>query len=109
MDKNEILEKSRKENRGGDERESQITAKAWQLGAAVGILICGIVMTVFEIVFDEPMKYVADNMMIYFGMVATVFTVKAVKLRAKHEIVLAALLWAFFVFFTAVFVLSFIK
>ncbi len=106
MDKEEILEKSRKENRGGDEREAQVTAKAWRLGAAVGILICGICMSVFEIVFNEPMKYTADNMMFYFGMIATVYTYKAVKLRARLDILFAAVFWAFFGCFTAIFVLS---
>lgn len=107
MDKHEIREKSRKENRGGDEREAQITAKAWQLGAAVGILICGIAMTVFGLVFDEPMKYMADNMMIYFGMIATVYTYKAVKLKTRLDIMFASLFWVFFGCFTAIFVVSF--
>lgn len=107
MDKNEILEKSRQENRGGDEREAQVTAKAWQLGAAVGIMICGIAMTVFGLVFDAPLKTMADNMMIYFGMIATAYTYKAVKLKARLDMAFASVFWAFFIFFTVIAVMSF--
>ncbi len=108
MDRNEILEKSRKENRGGDEREAQITAKAWQLGAAVGIMICGVAMTVFGLVFDQPMKTMADNMMMYFCMIATVYTYKAVKLKTRLDMAFASVFWAFFIFFTVIAVMSFL-
>ncbi len=106
MEREEILKKSRKENRGGDEREAQITAKAWQFGAAVGIMICGACMMVYGLVLGEPMKYTADNMMFYMGMLAAVYTYKAVKLRARLDILFAAVFWAFFGCFTAIFIVS---
>lgn len=109
MEKNEILEKSRRENRGGDERDAQITAKAWRLAAAVGILLCGITMTVYEIVYDTPMPYVADHMMIWIGIVATAFTVRAVRLKTKLDILFAAVMWAMFAVFTGMFIWSFLK
>ena len=109
MDKNEILEKSKRENRGYDEREAQIIAKAWQIGGAIGIIICGFAMLLLVALSDTPMRYGADNLMIYFGMIAAVYTYKAIKLRHKHEIAFAVIFWAFFIFFTATFISSFIK
>lgn len=109
MDKDEILKRSKKENRGYDERELQITAKAWQIGGAVGIIICGAAMLLLGVLSDAPMKYGADNLAIYFGMIAAVYSYKAIKLKSKLEAALAAAFWAFFAFFAGTFVLAFIK
>lgn len=109
MDREEILEKSREENRGGDEREAQITAKAWQIGATVGIIVCGLIMIVFGIASDGGMEYIADNLMIYFAMIATTYTVKAAKLKAKGDIVSAVLFWVCFAFWTALFAANMVK
>ena len=109
MDKNTILEKSKKENKGYDERELQITAKAWQLGGAVGIIICGLAMLLLGFFSDSPMKYGADNMMIYFGMLAAVCIFKSVKLRKLPDIVQAVAFSGFFIFFAVTFVSNFVK
>ena len=42
--------------------------------------------------------------MIYFSILGTLFTVKYVKLHKKHELLLAILFSALFVFFTVLFV-----
>ncbi len=109
MEKNEVLEKSRKENRGGDERDAQITAKAWRLAAAVGIMLCGITSSVYAIVYDKPTPYILSNTMIWLGMVATVYTVRAVRLKTKSDIVFAVIMGAMFVVFTVLFAMSFRK
>lgn len=109
MDKNEILEKSRKENKGYDERELWITAKAWQLGGAVGIIICGLASLFLAFFCDLPMKYAADNMAIYFGMLAAVCVFKAIKLRKPSDIALAAVFSGFFIFYAATFVAGFVN
>ena len=41
MDKDEILKRSRNENRGQDEMEREVDAKAGRQAAAVGLLVCG--------------------------------------------------------------------
>ncbi len=109
MDKNTVLEKSKKENRGYDERELQITAKAWQFGGAVGIIICGLAMMLLGFFCDSPMKFGADNMMIYFGMLAAVSVFKAIKLKKLSDIFLAVAFSGFFIFFAVTFVTSFVK
>ena len=109
MDKKTILENSKKENKGYDERELQIIAKAWQFGGAVGIIICGLAMLLLGFLSDSPMKDGADNLMIYFGMLAAVSIFKAIKLKKLSDIVLAVAFSGVFIFFAVTFVTNFVK
>lgn len=54
MNKDEILAKSRKENKDGDEREMQILANASKIGMAVGGVLSAIIV-IFSRIVDEPM------------------------------------------------------
>lgn len=69
MQKEEILERSRRENKSRDSYEKQVVVACGNAG-----------------VFIIP---------------ATGFTVKAIKLRRRHEIAVAALCWAGVVLFSA--------
>ena len=42
MDRDEIFRRSRTENRGQDEMEREVDAKAGRQAAAVGLLACGL-------------------------------------------------------------------
>lgn len=101
MDKDEILKKSRDENRGADERELAALALSGKLAAQVGMLVCCAV-AVLQVLFTGSISF--ESWMIYFSILATIFTAKYVKLRRKHELLLALLYGALFVFFTALFV-----
>lgn len=52
MDKNEILEMSRNENKNGDEREKNIVVKAGNLGKLVGIIVA-IVFAIIEMALTK--------------------------------------------------------
>lgn len=54
MNKDEVLEKSRKENRAGDEREIQTLANSSKIGMAVGGILSAIIV-VFSRVVNEPL------------------------------------------------------
>ena len=53
MNKDEILEKSRAENVNGDEMEKKGRMKASAISAAVGMLLCMIIVIIEELVFDR--------------------------------------------------------
>ena len=65
MTKEEILEKSRKENKGQDEREKQINTKARDTAGAICMLL-GCALGMLNVIADGP-KIVADVLSaIYF-------------------------------------------
>ena len=66
MNKNEILAKSRKENRAGDEREIQIVANSSKIGMAVGGILSSIIV-VFSRIVDEPLLWLSA-WAVYFSM-----------------------------------------
>ena len=101
MNREEILEKSRRENEGTDEMELVVLNLAGKLAAQIGIVICCIV-AVLQAAFTDSTSY--ESWMIYFSILGTLFTVKYSILRKKHELLLAILYSALFVFFTVLFV-----
>ena len=101
MNREEILEKSRRENKGTDEMELIVLNSAGKLAAQIGMLICCAV-AVLQATFTDSTSY--ESWMIYFSILGTLFTVKYSILRKKHELLLAILFSALFVFFTVLFV-----
>ena len=88
MNKEEILEKSRKENNGQDIYEQQVIQK----GGSIGTIVAMILATVFfvtQIVLGEGQNY--GLYAIIGSILATGFIVKAVYLKRKHEIAVAAI------------------
>lgn len=102
MKKEEILEKSRKENNGSDEMELFALATAGKLAAQIGMIVCCIV-AILQTIFTEAISF--ESWMIYFSIIGTIFTVKYVKLRRQHELFLAILYAVFFIFFSVMFVI----
>lgn len=89
MTREEILEKSRAENKNQDEWELAVLNRAGNLGFAVGGLICSLLL-VMNVIFDD----VGSNLsiwMVYMAMSGTVLLVKFVKLRKTHELVFGIL------------------
>ena len=101
MNREEILEKSRRENEGTDEMELVVLNLAGKLAAQIGIIICCVV-AVLQAEFTDSTSY--ESWMIYFSILGTLFTVKYSMLRKKHELLLAILCSGLFVFFTVLFV-----
>ena len=101
MNGEEILEKSRQENKGTDEMELIVLNSAGKPAAQTVMLVCCAV-AVLQVAFTDSMIY--ESWMIYFSILGTLFTVKFIKLHKKHELLLAVLFSASFVFFTVLFV-----
>jgi len=91
MDKNEILEKSRLENKSRDPYEAEVIREGGNYGAAAA--------AVLATVFVAVQIFVGGGMNLGLYAVAlvaqaTIFTVKAVRLRRRHETLLAVTAWA---------------
>ena len=96
MDKDEILARSRKENKDRDFVEAEALAKANSIALSVGIMICGL-LSLLHVIFLETVDYSVWT--VYFSVLATVMLVKYVKLRRRHELVIGLLYAAFCVIF----------
>lgn len=87
MDRDEILERSRRENLGEDEYEREIALKSAKLGMKIGLLACCIVATVSVAVTER----INDGCwIIYFSILATNFGSKYRHLRQRSDMACAA-------------------
>lgn len=96
MDRDEILAKSRQENKDRDFVEAEVLAKANSTALNIGILVCG-VLSILHAVFDGTPDF--GIWTVYFSVLAATMLVKYVKLRRRHELILGLLYLGFFVFF----------
>ena len=85
MDKQEILERSRKENANRDEMEKGTLTRAGQKAFSVGGLVCALII-ILEALLKEDVSF--STWCVYLSMTGTVFIVKYLKLRRKHELVI---------------------
>lgn len=84
MDKDEILARSRKENKDMDLVEAEVIARANAIALSVGILICGL-LSVLHAVFRDTVDYGVWT--VYFSALTTIMIFKYIKLRKWHELV----------------------
>ena len=101
MTKEEILEKSRNENKGFDEREQQARIMAGNISQSFGVFLC-LLTSIINRYFDGPRVVTIAVMMIYVGMGASQYIVSALRLKKVSD-------WVMALFLTAVFVLSVLK
>lgn len=88
MNKDEILEKSRKENKAQDERERLTLAQAGRIATAVGGCVCAVIILLDAVLSDAP-SFAAWA--VYLSMTGTTLLVKFIKLRKKHELIFGVL------------------
>ncbi|MDE6659617.1 MAG: hypothetical protein K2K01_05845 [Eubacterium sp.] len=86
MNKEEILAKSRNENQNQDLYEKDVIIKSGQIATTVMMAICFLFFLLDAFIKDNT-NY--GFMAIIFSTQATIFTVKAIKLKRKHEIIMA--------------------
>ena len=84
MDKDEILERSRKEHKDRDFVEDEALAQASKLAITVGAVVCGL-LTILQAVFQNSAVYGIWTLM--FSILATASLVKFAKLRQRHELI----------------------
>ena len=85
MEKDQILEKSRKENKNQDIYEKEILKEGRNIGAATA----GILATVFFVI--QILTGGGINYGLYAVVPAAAFTVKAFRMKKKHEIFMAVI------------------
>ena len=85
MDKDEILERSRKEHKDMDLVELEVDNKANAVANLVGVVVCGI-LTVLHAIDRDSIDTSAWTVM--FSILSTIMLVKFVKLRRRHELVI---------------------
>ena len=95
MDKEEILARSRKENKDRDFVDMEAQAKAYSIAVHVGGLGC-CVLALLHVIFTDDLDYSAWT--VYFSVLATMMIVKFIK-RRRHELLVGLLYAAFFVIF----------
>lgn len=88
MDKEEILAKSREENKGTDEFEKQAVRDGGSVGAIMAVLLATVFFAI-QVLLGENLNY--GLYAVVFVVPATTFIVKARRLKRKHEMFLAVL------------------
>lgn len=104
MDREEILAKSRNENKGLDEREKASLKQAGSRAYAVGGMVCMAVILLSAVFdrFGSPATYAAWA--VYLSMAGTTFVTKYGALQKKHELILGC----FYLVLAAVFLVLFV-
>ena len=106
MDREEILARSRAENRGQDEREKAAMARAGQVASAAGGIVSSLVLTLNAIFgrMGDASTFVAWA--VYLSITGSILLVKYQKLGKKHELVFGlaqiALALTFFAFYVRI-------
>ena len=88
MNKEEILERSRKENKNLDEMEKNALARGGQRACAVGGLVC-MAIILLETIFAKQVSLIPWA--VYLSMTGTALLVKYSQLRKKHELIFGLL------------------
>lgn len=96
MNKDEILEKSRRENKNQDIYEKEVIKSSNNIGVVVAAILAA-VFFIMQVLLGEGQNY--GLYAILFSIPACNFVMKAIRLKRKHEIALAV----FYVFATIAF------
>ncbi len=86
MTKEEILEKSRKENKNKDICEIEAINKSSATAIQIGLLLCCLI-SILEVIFNDNIN--CGVWTVFFGMTGALFLTKYIKLRRNHELVLS--------------------
>lgn len=88
MNREEILERSRKEHKNRDLAEMEVVYKASVHAARVGALMC-CVLSLLSSVLARTTIY--SPWVIYFSIITTQWLVRYIKIKRKSDLVLAAI------------------
>lgn len=91
MNKDEILAKSRKENKNKDLAEMEVMYQAGSHASRVGALVCCLISLLSSTV-AHAMLY--SPWIIYFSILTTQWFVRFVKMKRKSDLVLAILFFS---------------
>lgn len=103
MNKEEILAASRKENKNQDIVEAECLKQASRVAYTVGCLVCCLICTL-QWVFAKTINW--GCWVVNFSILGTIFLVKAIKIKKRHEILVATLYYGLCAFFAIGFAMS---
>ena len=83
MNKEDILKRSREENKNGDEREEKIKLRSYATSSAIGALICMVFILLEEFVFNRSTTHI---WIIYSGIMFSKHLIDAYKLKKKEDV-----------------------
>lgn len=98
MTREEILEKSRKENKVMDEREQNVILRGADIAKTVGLALCLIVVFISDTLGADPAAGLGA-FAIYWGMYGTDYAYRAWHLRKRKNILMAVFAFAFCISF----------
>lgn len=103
MNKDEILAKSREENKNRDLEDAECLKTASKIAYIVGCCICMIICAV-QWYFTKTVNW--GCWVVNFGILGTVFLVKYIKMRKRHELMMTVVEFVMFFFFLTGFIMS---
>ena len=106
MDKEKILESSRRENKNRDLAEMEVTAQAGNIAGRVGAAVCVVLTLVFRI-FTKT--YFLSPWVVYFSILAAHALVKYARLKRKTDLILSILYSVMCFLFLTFFVLRLVE
>ena len=106
MNRDEILEKSRQENRGRDEMERDAAARAGQKACAVGGLVCAAII-VLETIFAGRVN--VSTWSVYLAITGTMLVVKYYRLKKQRQLIFGAAELVLAVVFFVMYVLQLVR
>ena len=95
MTRDEILARSRKENRTGDELEQHVISRGGSIAKGVGLALCMLIVFLTDTFGDNPTASFGA-FAIYWGMYGTDRLYRWVKLRERFDLLLAVGGFGFF-------------
>lgn len=103
MNRDDILKKSREENKNGDEREEKIKLNSFAISAAIGALLCMIFVFIETVFFDRNATLI---WIIYCSMMFSKSFLDSIKLKKRTDIVLSILWGLCFVINIVIYILD---
>ena len=103
MNKEEILAASRRENKNQDIAEAEYLRQAGRIAYTVGCLVCCLIC-LLQWLFTKTINW--GCWVVNFSILGTVFVVKSVKMKNRHEILVTVAYYGLCLFFAIGFVMS---
>ena len=106
VNKNEILEISRKENKNKDLVDLEISSQAGNIAGRVGACVCCLISLLFYWITNTILF---SPWIIYFSILGTHYLVKFIRVKEKTDLVITILYYAMCVLAFTVFVLRLVE
>lgn len=103
MNKEAVLAASRKENKNQDLADAEYIRQASRVAYAVGCLVCCLIC-LLQWAFTKTINW--GCWVVNFSILGTVFLVKFIKAKKRHEILVAVLYYGLCLFFAIGFAMS---